>query len=185
VDADPTEREGVGSFEIDGAYWSAEEAANGEDWYHRWRGPLGAVVASCVLTDCVPIMNVLPKRDRPPGEPSHERHDTPRVERRPLSTAGHALSLCDGASSRDISDQLPFGDFTPGRWAWLLGDVKPTTERCPACWVDPETGVSSDGWEIPQAANTALCITCHGQGKCEPVPMRGRQGLWRPEWSHR
>lgn len=26
-----------------------------------------------------------------------------------------------------LEDQLPYGDFAPGRWGWLLADVKPTT----------------------------------------------------------
>lgn len=25
----------------------------------------------------------------------------------------------------DQSDQLPFGDFTPGRWGWMLTDPRP------------------------------------------------------------
>jgi hypothetical protein len=25
----------------------------------------------------------------------------------------------------DVTDQLPFGDFTPGRYAWLLEDITP------------------------------------------------------------
>ena len=26
----------------------------------------------------------------------------------------------------DVTDQLPYGDFAPGRWAWLLTNVQPT-----------------------------------------------------------
>lgn len=30
-----------------------------------------------------------------------------------------------GARGTDITDQLPIGDFTPGRYAWLLTDITP------------------------------------------------------------
>lgn len=31
-----------------------------------------------------------------------------------------------------ITDQLPYADFTPGRWALLLDDVRPLPEPVPA-----------------------------------------------------
>ena len=47
----------------------------------------------------------------------------------------------DEANEMYTTDQLPFGDYRPGRWGWLLTDPEP----------------------------------------CEPVSVRGRQGVW--EWS--
>jgi hypothetical protein len=32
----------------------------------------------------------------------------------------------------EITDQLPYGDFTPGRYAWLLDDVEPVDPPIPA-----------------------------------------------------
>jgi len=61
--------------------------------------------------------------------------------------------------------QRPYGDFTPGRWAWLLDDIAPTTERCPWC-VD---------WGYERVG----CPVCEDDGQCEPVPAKGRQGFWR------
>ena len=29
----------------------------------------------------------------------------------------------------DISDQLPYGDWRPGRWAWRLTDAEPVQSR--------------------------------------------------------
>lgn len=73
--------------------------------------------------------------------------------RAPLIDAGHdgAISLPRGAviatarlvdvvSCEEITEaddigvlrQLPFGDFTPGRYAWLLDDVRPLPEPVPA-----------------------------------------------------
>jgi hypothetical protein len=94
-----------------------------------------------------------------------------------------------GGSPIDVTDQLPFGDFTPGRYAWLLGDVKPTTERCPRCW----------GWGVIRAHPVVVldddvlvegeaCPVCDQAKVCAPVPMRGRRGLWAPnadDWSAR
>lgn len=109
-----------------------------------WRGsgpiidlPLGAVVATCTLTDVVPILD--------------ERIDDPH-----LLISDEALWIAEAAYGEDhgegnierlqdawqVTDQRPYGDFTPGRYAWLLAEV-----------------------ELLE----------------EPVPARGRQGLW--EWA--
>lgn len=44
----------------------------------------------------------------------------------------------DEPNETDITDQLPLGQYDPGRWGWLLTNPEP----------------------------------------CEPVPARGRQGVW-------
>lgn len=63
----------------------------------------------------------------------------------------------------DITDQLPWGDFTPGRWAGILTDVKPTTERCPVCWgLKGAWGPMGDVW-YP-------CQPCADHGTCPPIP---------------
>lgn len=103
---------------------------------HEAELPLGAIVATCTLVDCLPIVT--------PGTNGYHdlvRDNTSYVERR-----GDALDRVEWHGSQEswfrssITAQLPFGDYTPGRFAWLLDDVKP----------------------------------------CDPVPARGRQGLW--EW---
>lgn len=38
----------------------------------------------------------------------------------------------DPAWRGHLSDQLPFGDFTPGRWGWLLEHGRPLIEPVPA-----------------------------------------------------
>ena len=75
--------------------------------------PLGAVVATCQLVAVVPTEAL--------GwhSPDHGWH---REGEHPEMTY-----LAN-------DDQLPFGDFSPGRFAWILDDVKPTEQRCPACW---------------------------------------------------
>lgn len=141
-------------------------AALGEAWdrpsigafNHVETHALGAVVATCTLADVVPIVDA-------PGMAGHPRV---RISGRPGGGA-HVLRPPDG-SAANVTDQLPLGDFTPGRYAFLLTDIKPTTERCPGCW-----GGS--------AAPIGGCPLCGGPKRrdrtiCEPVPAKGRRGLW-------
>jgi len=60
---------------------------------------------------------------------------------------------------------------TPGRWGAVLTDVRPTTERCPACWrtADLPGHVTRKGWCEP-----CLCL-----GKTPPIPHDGSQE-WEP-----
>lgn len=116
--------------------------------------PLGAIVATARLVDCVPMVQ--------DGWPAKEPW------RPALVIEGDTLTLYrtgEPDDSTDVDDQLPLGDFAPGRWAWLLEDIKPTTERCPWCMGE------FDGW----------CSLCDDQLTCDPIPARGRQGLW--EWA--
>ncbi|HET7325996.1 MAG TPA: hypothetical protein VFJ14_01785 [Nocardioidaceae bacterium] len=158
--------------------------AQGGTWLHNASGydapmPFGAIVATARLVDCVPIYHLM--------QLLHEDFEAewPNVQR---NGDGLALSPGTGAGT-DISDQLPYGDFRPGRWAWLLEDVQPTTERCPACWgsmTDPD----SDGdryYGVVEPGSRAPCPVCvsaenngYPVGCCAPIPATGKPGLW--EW---
>jgi len=76
-------------------------------------GPLGAVVATCTLADVVPIV------------------DFDEMPVAPYVRTGKRLGLrladvFDGQTfPTDITEQRPLGDFTPGRFAWLLTDITP------------------------------------------------------------
>lgn len=124
-----------------------------------WEMPLGAIVATAELVGCIPIKG--DGRRMPfPG-----RH---------VETFGRSAFVWLGSNSADctdITDQVPYGDFTPGRWAWVLADVEPTTERCPHCR-NP----------APGARGQNVCPSCAAYGKCDPIPAKGRQGLWNIEW---
>ncbi len=124
--------------------------------------PLGAMVASCVLADCVPII---------------DRFDPPPEHGCYVEASERGLRLMGGDPVLvDIIAQDPFGDFTPGRFAWLLEDVKPTSERCPACWGD---GLGGSPYAVGD--DFAPCPACNGARVCGPVPAKGKQGLW--EWT--
>lgn len=139
--------------------------------------PLGAIVATANIVDCVPIVEwgTDPQRDHiTVGKDGGLRawHFVPES----LPLAWQALdpakrASAGGSNEDDRTDQLPYGDFTPGRWAWLLDDVRPTTERCPACW--------GDGYEPTDVERRLSCQLCSGAGVCDPIPVKGKQRLWR------
>jgi hypothetical protein len=97
----------------------------GLEWPYRM--PLGAIVAVAELIDCLPIVDK-PREDVPayvwpvPAEPDvHDDHLWLRY------TKGTPVQYrCD-----ELGDQLPYGDFTPGRWAWILGRVKRVPRAIP------------------------------------------------------
>lgn len=78
--------------------------------------PFGAIVATANLVDCVPI------------NPDDEFRGRDAVFR---YTEGHALRSIRGAVPIDVTDQLPYGDFTSGRWAWILEDITPVNPPIP------------------------------------------------------
>lgn len=90
--------------------------------------PLGAVVATCTLADVVPIVEREWCEDGFIGT----RHDVAAVLPTDHPYAPGLHLWFGGHYDGDSSDQLPFGDFTPGRYAWLLTDITPLAEPIPA-----------------------------------------------------
>jgi len=88
--------------------------------------PLGAVVATANLVACVPMV----------GRCSDL---VPHVCRSGSGLLRHtALAAPEsGETEWDITDQLPYGDYAPGRWAWILGDIEP----CGPFWIKGKQGL--------------------------------------------
>lgn len=94
-------------------------------WYTSYRGPL-AIHAAKYLTEDAGYLLMDPLGGKP--------------YRDALSTAGYRVfgDLPRGAvvATCQLVDCLPtervmpeeFGDYTPGRWAWVLRDVQPLAE---------------------------------------------------------
>lgn len=101
-----------------------------QTWGARpWDGtgplPLGVIVGSATVEACGPITTQeAVESDTEPLDWLVKVYDGGAAQRIPRGIRG-------------ISDQLPFGDFTPGRHALILGDAKPTTERDPIPWTSP------------------------------------------------
>ena len=133
-----------------------------DDWYRlafpKALWPLGAVVGSAVLVGCVPMV-----ADWVDIDCLKLNTDTGRWWRQ---HADHHPSEADA-----IDDQVPLGDFAPGRWGLILEDAKTCQERCPWCWGDQG------------ARGQVVCSTCCDAGHCEPIPTRGQQSVpwnWSP-----
>lgn len=153
-----------------GRYVDPQESNDGEWWRYRWDGPLGAIVGSGVITRSLPIVEDTLFRPPPMvyvdkfGRLVEWRSSAGSTECPPFGEAHH------GGEWFDISDQLPYGDFTPGRWAWELSDVVATSDQCPWC--------AGFGNVVDRDDPTHDCPVCHGVGWCEPIPAVGRQGFW-------
>lgn len=125
---------------VDGLTLGAWSVAGFDDWLCRWHPgslalqerhamPLGAVVAVCDLVDVVPIVA---GGDLPDPPCRHLRVAAPGNGPR-LATVDYEGRINLGGLGRPrswglplpCSDQEPFGDFTPGRYAWLLSNVRP------------------------------------------------------------
>lgn len=135
---------------------------------HWHRLPLGVIVATGTLVDCAPIGGPTDFSTGLVEAPPAFADRAVVVHHPALGPFDESLVLDDpGKGPCDISDQLPYGDFSPGRWALLLDDVQPVEARCPACW---------GSYPYP---TRKLCCLCHGKLRVAPVPARGGPGdLW-------
>lgn len=140
----PTEGEDVGEWCW---AWDVDEGVivrQGGTWAQH-PAPLGAVVAVAELVDCVPIgpdaLN--------DGDPGCGRfvccHIDGGLTWYQFDEGGHhPATVFD-----DITDQAPYGDFTPGRWAWRLANVRPLAKPI-------ECRGAQGLWTVPDDIEAAL-----------------------------
>ena len=86
-------------------------------------GPFGALIGTVELYDCVPICDGLT-----------EMEDYEDVGFRIVAEPPYGAWMYAGPDDRvgtDVANQLPYGEFYPGRWAWLLRDPQPLAEPIP------------------------------------------------------
>lgn len=131
----PKEYEQVGQYvvhEMSNGSWAAF-LHDEDDIGPGLRLPLGAIVATCTLTACAPIGGPYDFRT---GLVEGDEGDWPNqpvvVRQPPVLGLPEALILDHDGRQKDVTDQLPYGDFTPGRWAWLLDAIKPAVRPVPA-----------------------------------------------------
>ena len=120
----------------------------------------GHVVGSVVVEDVVPIAGK--------GACSYHDHE------RHVCLSDDLLAVM-GPRPLDISDQIPWGIWTPGRWAWKLTDPVRTDEQCPNDCARFDGRVP--GHTMGSNWDWVPCPVCNGKGKCSPIPVRGHQGL--------
>lgn len=104
------------------------DLCNSESHYmHR-----GAVIATAVVEDAMPVEPM----PRPSGD-DFSTHGESVLFTRP----GVLWGFDHGAGPYPLHPELPLGDFTLGRWGWLLGDVIPS---------DPVPVKGKQGvWQLP------------------------------------
>jgi hypothetical protein len=90
--------------------------------------PLGAIVATCTLVDVVPILG--------DGDSRHGIRSF--LSDYPETSGPHAAGLWvigfnewNRGHPELVEAQRPYGDFTAGRYAWLLSDVVPVDPPVP------------------------------------------------------
>lgn len=101
-------------------------AHHGKRHFHHcdcemWQNyPLGAVVATSELVDVVPMVGSWPMLGTHP-------------EGCVYAGVAYGLTLWRGADPKGepIQDQRPYGDYSAGRFAWILENVKPLAEPVP------------------------------------------------------
>lgn len=83
--------------------------------------PLGAIIATARLRACVPMIDVVAGT----GPADHDAHQ------HALYIEPDNISIVDRFAYHDVPgrevsvvDQLPYGSYEPGRWAWLLDDIE-------------------------------------------------------------
>lgn len=153
-------------------YDEIEDVNNPGQFCYRWTGPLGAIVATSRLVACLPMVDRMPPQDE-----WVKPWDVLTLDPWPIRVYWPGYG--SARTVQEFSGQLPYGDFAPGRWAWLLDDIAPVTERCPWCW-GCHAGATSHDPETCDWCNP-LCPVCGGTGRCDPVPAKGRQRVWRWE----
>lgn len=107
----------VGRYEIERD--ASGYMLRGESLSWPYRLPTGAIVATAELYDCVPMV------------------DFWSLGGHPYLVVPHATLATTHSSSVDVADQMPFGNFASGRWAWLLRDVQR---------INPVPFIGGQGW---------------------------------------
>lgn len=131
----------LGNYQAAVCLRSSDEGRRGEAFIHDLSPtgpaeptpiPLGAVVATARLAACIPMEDLDAPLEEVEGTIDHGRvlYIRPRVD--PFDFAIDARRHEHPPIDIDRSDQLPFGEFAQGRWAWLLEDVVSLPAPIPA-----------------------------------------------------
>lgn len=126
--------------------------------------PLGAVVAVVTYDEALRIEVVLPKVDRAPGDRAYCAAKGNRITVHPLSSQPTAYRW-DGGNGHDIAAHLPLGDFTPGRYGWMLSNPLrlPIPVRCRAVGPDGTRTNMQGVFRLPAAVEAAVVAQIGGE----------------------
>ena len=94
--------------------WAPLTDGTGIGIHLRERLVLGAVVCTAVVDDVLPVFHVATVMSYDVPFPNFQVNGP------------DLLTYCGvGGEATDMRAQIPFGEFAPGRWGWMLTDVKP------------------------------------------------------------
>ncbi len=133
----------------------------------------GHVVGSARVTACLPMVGCWEGRA---DSIDDETTDVLWLEGNKDSVIGLVAKV--NGTDTDWTEQLPFGDYQPGRWAIMLEHPAPTTVRCPWCMGDGNDP-NTDG----VAESPGSCPGCGGACICVPHRAKGQQAMpwnWLP-----
>lgn len=115
---------------LDHLWWLQHPAAPGHAHPDVSLLPLGAIVATCVVADVVPVFDGL-SGQKPPR---HYLMDCEHEGHLPHQEGGLWLfgpGRPNYGMPTRVQTERPFGDFAPGRFAWLLDNVQALDEPVP------------------------------------------------------
>lgn len=168
-------------------------------WTDRWvELPLGAIVGSARIIGSYPMIetgapmpNAAFVHARSFAGTRYEWTFGRLVRDRYGSTVGREI---DYELTDLVRAELPYGDWRPSRWAWLLDDARSCRARCPfGCAPVGDTRddrfedgslihrvPDGPGAQVPggRLVSYSTCPACDGRGTCAPIPARGRLGFW-------
>lgn len=110
----------------DGAGWALYTELDDGKW-HTIHMPLGAIVATAELVDCV---RILARGDALGSRKRYVAADDDGLMR--VWDVGPLGGMQCHSSWTTTAHEHVYGDYTPGRFAWLLDNVQPLDEPVPA-----------------------------------------------------
>lgn len=129
----------VGSYQACYCYRTSDEGGRGDALMVKADGgdpapdyaddlPLGYLIGTVDLYDCVPILDA-----EDPDDPCGEMASAFIASQGSVTPPDSAWFYDDGSDDIGVgvSDQIPYGDFTPGGWAWLTRDAVLLDEPIP------------------------------------------------------
>jgi activating signal cointegrator 1 len=114
--ADEGERAAAMTGEIPRPLWEAMRA-HVDEYPLLWaaRLPRGVIVATCQLVDVLPITG--------PNDAGHDEFVCPDIGGGLTLYRFENGGMYPATVDDDITSQIPYGDFSEGRYAWILDDI--------------------------------------------------------------
>ena len=125
--------------------------AGAHGWSIESTLPLGAVVAVVTFDEALPCVEANPVNLDLGGGPPHWNGSERLLVDGRTDRMWHVTGRKGSDGLPEITDQLPLGDFTPGRYGWLLSNPQRRTHPvpCPAIRPDGSRTVMQGVFTLP------------------------------------